>query len=451
MMRFSIFQGILYLLLFIISIEGTIALRNLLIGLIFTYLIFNKSVLVETYNSVLSFKELKSLVNALLIFLTYVLVHTLFISEDFSWSLDEWRAQLLYPVIYFFIGLTIANLIKIKKLISLEAFLTAIFFSIFLHIIYIDLFGIDRLIDNGFMIRRYGGLMASPTSANYITNIAIAMLTSEYMYRLRNNKKFLRLPNGFLHFALVASIFSTFFESLRLGDISLVLLGISASFIFVYKNNSFSKNSKVLITSLIILVLSTPLAYNIKSDPRWGKLVETIPLAIDTSKSDHWINKSLPAPKSSSGYEVAGSNYERIAWAKKSIDYIILDPLGIGFGRNAFGHAMRMHHPDMIDLIPAGQTSHSSILDLTVGTGIVGLILWLIFVLKVALYAFKKFMQDGSFFSILTVFITVGYFSRGLVDANMRDHMFLQFMLLLGIIVFYLFSEEKKDEENFSH
>jgi len=448
MMSFSIVKGLFLLLMFIISIEGTIALRNTLIVFIIAYLLFNKDILIETYCNVISSKELKSFSKLLLIFLSYVLVHTFFISIDFSWSFDEWRAHLLYPAIYFFIGMTVANFVIRKKIASAEVFLTAIFYSIFLHIIYIDLVGLDYLIENGTMLRRYGGLMESSTTANYLTNILIAIITAEYIFRLRNNKKFLIMSNGFLHLALIASIFSTFIEALRLGDISLVLLSISASIVFIYKNNRFSRNSKILIVSLIVIVLSIPLAYNLKSDPRWGKLIETVPVALDTANSEHWINDSLPPPKSSSGFEVAGSNYERIAWAKKSLEWIIEDPLGIGFGRNAFGHAMRIHHPDLENLIPVGQTSHSSILDLTIGVGIFGSILWIFFIFNIAIKAVKSFSRDGNYFSILALFITIGYFSRGLVDANMRDHMLLQFMLLLGIIVFYLANEINKDEED---
>jgi len=451
MMSFSIVKGLFLLLMFVISIEGTIALRNTLITFIIAYLVFHKDILIETYIDVNSSKELKSFSILLLIFLFYVLIHTYFISLDFYWSIDEWRAHLLYPVVYFFIGMAVANFVIYKKIASANVFLTAIFFSIFLHIIYIDLQGINYLIDNGKMLRRFGGFMDSPTLANYLTNILIAFLTAEYIYRLRSKQRFLQLSNGFLHLAIVALIFSTFIESLRLGDISLVLLAISASIVFTYKNNAYSRNSKILIVSLIVLVLSIPLAYNLMSDPRWGKLVETVPVALDTANSEHWINASLPPPKSESGFEVKGSNYQRIAWARKSLEWIIEEPMGIGFGRNAFGHAMRIHHPDLENLIAIGQTSHSSILDLTIGIGILGTVLWVIFIFNIAIKSVKIFASNGSFFSILTLFLTIGYFSRGLVDANMRDHMLLQFMLILGIVVFYLFNEVKKNEENISN
>jgi hypothetical protein len=39
----------------------------------------------------------------------------------------------------------------------------------------------------------------------------------------------------------------------------------------------------------------------------------------------------------------------------------------------------------------------------------------------------------------------MGFYGRSIVDSNMRDHMFLQFMLLLGISLSCMFID-KKDE-----
>jgi hypothetical protein len=290
------------------------------------------------------------------------------------------------------------------------------------------------------MMRRYGGLMDSPVQPNYLTNILLAMIITEFVYRLRVKKQILLVSNGVLYLLLVANIFSTFVEGLRLGDIALVFLGIGSSMVFLYNNHQYSKKIKGLIASSLIIILTIPLAYNINTDPRWVKLLETVPLAVNTSNSLHWLDRSLPAPRTESGHSVAGSNYERIAWAMKAVEYIIDDPQGIGFGRNAFGHAMEMRHPK---LASRGYHAHSSILTLAVGVGIVGLLLWLIFVFIVAKSSIKEFKLTYNYFSILTMFVTMGFVGRSFVDGNMSDHMFLQFMLILGISLFFLFKERE--------
>jgi hypothetical protein len=195
-----------------------------------------------------------------------------------------------------------------------------------------------------------------------------------------------------------------------------------------------------LIASSLIVILTIPLAHNISTDSRWEKLFETIPMAVNTSNSLHWLNRSLPGPKTESGYEVIGSNYERVAWAAKAVEYVIDEPQGIGFGRNAFGHAMEMRHPELAN---RGSHTHSSILTLAVGAGIVAVLLWLIFVFIIVKSAIKEFKSTYNYFSILTLFVTMGFVGRSFVDGNMSDHMFLQFMLILGISLLFLFKEKE--------
>jgi len=447
-MKFSLLKGIFVLLMFILSIEGTIALRNILMVLIIGLLFYDFKILRDSMSFILKAEKLRNITMIYLIFVLYILWHSIFISHDPTWSIDEWRAHIVYPLIYFLVGISIANYSIVKKIVSKESLITAVFFTLLVHIAFIDLIALREFINNGAIIRRFGGFMHSPTLANYITNIVLATLTSEYIYRLRTKQRFLLISNGFLHFALLLSIFSTFFESLRLGDISLVLLSLSASFIFIYKNNKYVMKLKILIVFLLVTILTIPLAYNLSTDKRWVNLIETIPIALDTHSSRHWVNRNIPPPETASGLKVQGSNYERIAWAKKSIELIADEPIGIGFGRSAFGHALQMSIPEDKENINPGKTSHSSILDLTIGIGIPGLLLWCIFIFYISYVSFQFFSKKESFFSMLTLFISIGYFSRGIVDANLRDHMILQFMLILGLCLYFLFKEEEIEKDN---
>jgi hypothetical protein len=338
-------------------------------------------------------------------------------------------------------GILLASYVSQSKDVTKETLITIFFYSIFIHILYLDLVALDKLFHDGVMMRRYGGLMDSPVQPNYLTNILLAMIIAEFVYRLRVKKQVLKVSNGVLYLLLIACIFSTFVEALRLGDIALVFLGIGSSMAFLYKNNQYSVGIKRFIATSLIIILTIPLAYNLNTDPRWAKLIETIPLAMDTYNSMHWLDRSQKAPKTESGHEVKGSNYERIAWAMKALEYSKENPMGVGFGRNAFGHAMEERHGS---LATRGGSAHSSILDLTVGAGIFATLLWLFFVYRVSKIAVKNFEKYYDYFSLLTLFLIMGYVGRGFVDANMRDHMFLQFMLILGIAIYYMILKEDK-------
>ncbi len=427
-------------LMFILSVNGTMALRNTIAIVLLSLLLFFFTKNKEALRIINEHKDFKLIVIALIVFVVYVFLHSIFLSHEVAWSLSEFKSHIFYPMLYFFMGILLAIYVAQSRYTTKETLITILFFSIFIHILYLDLVAIDKLFHDGVMMRRYGGLMDSPVQPNYLTNILLAMIIAEFVYRLRVKKQILQVSNGVLYLLLVASIFSTFIEALRLGDIALVFLGIGSSMVFLYNNHQYSKNVRRLIASSLIVILTIPLAYNINTDSRWEKLFETIPMAINTSSSLHWLNKSLPGPKTESGYEVKGSNYQRVAWGAKAVEYIIDEPQGVGFGRNAFGHAMEMRHPELAN---RGSHTHSSILTLAVGAGIVAVLLWLIFVFIIVKSAIKEFKSTYNYFSILTLFVTMGFVGRSFVDGNMSDHMFLQFMLILGISLLFLFKEKE--------
>ncbi|MCH9646130.1 MAG: hypothetical protein K0U08_05765 [Proteobacteria bacterium] len=437
----SFVLGVFSFLIFILSVNGTMALRNTLAVVLLVLLVTLVVRGQANLHSIFKNKEFHWILGSLVVFVLYVLFHSIYLSHEMLWSLSEFKSHIFYPFLYFSMGIVLASYVSKSEQITKETLITILFYSIFIHILYIDLVAIDKLFHDGIMMRRYGGLMDSPVQPNYLTNILLAMIIAEFVYRLRVKKQILKVSNGVLYLLLIACIFSTFVEALRLGDIALVFLGIGSSMAFLYKNNQYSVGVKRFIATSLIIVLTIPLAYNLNTDPRWAKLIETIPLAMDTSNSMHWLDRSQSVPKTESGYEVKGSNYERIAWVMKALEYSIEEPMGVGFGRNAFGHAMEDRHGA---LAKRGGTAHSSILDLTVGAGVFATLLWLFFVYRVAKVAVNQFETDYDYFSLLSLFLIMGYVGRGFVDANMRDHMFLQFMIILGISVYYMIVKKDK-------
>ncbi len=274
-------------------ISGTIALKNILISALIVVLLasFFKN---RLYRELKNYdKKLIIIIFALFIFLLYALLHSFYLSENPEWSLRHYRGHLFYPTVYFLTGMLLANFVSNSKKISARTVITVLFLSMFIHVLYIDLVAFDRLWNSGVMTRRYGGLIQHITAANYVTNILLAIIVSEFLYRFRVKIKILPFSNGVLYLLLALCVFSAFVEALRLGDIILVFLGIGSAVIFLYKNNLHSRWARNTIAVGLFVILSVPLAYNIHSDPRWSKLIETIPLAVDTSNSKHWLDKKL--------------------------------------------------------------------------------------------------------------------------------------------------------------
>lgn len=430
------------LLMFILPIAGTIALRNVLIGALILMLI--RCSFKENFASHFHKldRDLLTIFAFFLVFLIYAFFHSIYLSEVPNWSLTEFRRTLFYAFVYFIVGILLGDLAYRSQLISIRGIVTVVFFSMFVHILYIDLVALDRLWSSGVITRRYGGFIQHITAANYVTNMLLAMAMAEIVYRLRAKKRVLLVSDGVLYLLFAFCIVSTFVESLRLGDISLVFLGIGSAIIFLYQNKEFSKFRRRIISFGFLLFLSVPLAYNITMDPRWSKLIETIPLALSSANSPHWVDHTIPMPETESGYQVGGSNYERIFRAKKSLDFITNDPIGIGYGKDAFGRAFEKVYPEYGTKAYHGRDSHSAILSLAIGLGIPGVLLWFSFIYGVARVSIKNLKESYNYFAIMTLFIVMGMFSRSFVDTNMRDHIILQYMIILGMCLFLMIKEK---------
>ena len=84
---------------------------------------------------------------------------------------------------------------------------------------------------------------------------------------------------------------------------------------------------------------------------------------------------------------------------------------------------------------------------MSIGGGIIATMIWLSFIFVISKTAVIEFRRTLNYYAMLTLFLTMGFVGRGFVDANMRDHMFLQFMMMLGICVFFMIIEKNKTLE----
>jgi len=436
-----------FLLVFILSIPGTMTLRYTIVLLLLLIIFSMRKLWLNDLKQICSEKSFKLFFLLIGSYVSYVLLHSLFLSHDVANSISEFRSQIIYPVITLFIGVSIALIFSNNGKRKTENLFLSIFYAFLLHVIYINLYAIWFYFSQNEILRRFGGLMESPTYANYVTNIFLGILVAEVIYRLRSKERFLRINNKLLIFSIGLTFFATLIETVRLGDITLAFLAILAAIFFLYKNQSFNRVKKYTIVSVLIFLLITPLFYNIYTDPRWIRLTKTVPIALDTSaQNSFWRDEEiLNAPKIDGRSIVGNSNYMRIAWARQSLHYIKKNKLGIGFSRDAFGRTLKENFPlrrNKKDYL--GMSSHSGIIDLALGIGLPGVFLWTSIFIFLAKKSFTLFRKQINFSSILLFIFASGFFSRSIVDANIRDHMLLEFMFLLGIIIVIIRNDEEE-------
>ena len=426
------------LLIFVLSIPGTMALRNvlavfLLISLLFIWYKNKKN------TRSLSEKGFKNIVFILLFISIYILIHSMYFSHEPSWSLGEFKSHWLYPMLYFIMGILLASISQNKKYFNKETLITFLFYGLFLHILYIDLSALEDFIRSDIIVRRYGGLSVSVATASYLTNILFALTASEILYRFLKKDRVIKVSNIGLAAVFLLCILSAMIEASRFGIILSILILFIAILLFI-KKSEVSRALKLAYPIFFISLISIPLIYSLNTDPRWSLIGDTIEIVLEGGNSKHWLDPEAGPLRVPSG-EPVSSGYLRMAWFITGIEYILKDPVGIGYGRNSFGHAIEINENNSNF---RGGHSHGSIIDFTIGTGIVGIIAWMFFIFKVFQYASIKYNKSCSYYSILTLLIVSDFFIRSFVDSNMRDHMFQEFMLILGISLALSAYEEKR-------
>lgn len=435
------------LLIFVLNIPGSIALRNILAGSLLIILITYWVQAKISIKPILSTKVFRGSLIILLILTIYIFIHSILIADEVGWSLSQYRTQWVYPMIYFMMGVSLACMASINQYFKVETLITFLFLSLFIHIIYIDLAAIYSYFETGTLLNRYGGLTKSPVLSSYVANILVSIIVVEFLYRLKKKKRMLKFGSFWLILILFSCIFASIIGGMRFGAISIFFMSLTAVTLIVIDNKNFNNKTKFIISISIIILCALPLTFNAKSDARWHSLVETIPIAIDLENNTFWRDKDREnIPKLKNGNPVDPSNYLRIAWAFKGIEYIKNDLFGIGYGRNVFGHAIQKYEKGFESL--RGNHSHSALIDFTIGVGVIGLLFWLFFVIRIILYSGLEFINSGYYFSLMSLFITSGFFVRSIIDSNMRDHMFKQYFLILGLSLTLAAFESKKNNDS---
>ena len=225
----------------------------------------------------------------------------------------------------------------------------------------------------------------------------------------------------------VVALFAVYVGVMRNGVAELaIVLGVAV--ILVMRESDRMRRLIAVDITLALVIVALVLGYlTVRKDERWQTFLETVPIALDI-ENKAWIDEALPQPRLANGQIVDWSNYMRVARIRAGLSLMADYPLGVGFGRNAFGHAvekkygMRTSH------------SHSGIIDLGAGIGVPGVMLWLAFLGVLLRLGYRGMRQSRSFPALALLFLTTGYSFRMLVDSTIRDHMLQMFLFLAAFL-----------------
>lgn len=183
----------------------------------------------------------------------------------------------------------------------------------------------------------------------------------------------------------------------------------------------------VLLFFILVAVIATASLF---SDKRWVGLAESLSTGWNSS-SLYWLTwDSSVSPRTSSGIALEESAYARAAWARQAVDAIAEHPLGLGFGRDAFGRAIELKYgrKGMV-------SSHSGWLDFTLATGVPGLALLLIATALAIRGGWRQYRQHDDPAGLMFSFLVGGYLLRCLVDGHFSGWRLGLFAFICGVLI----------------
>ncbi len=182
-----------------------------------------------------------------------------------------------------------------------------------------------------------------------------------------------------------------------------------------------------------MLLLLFALALGVASfavDRRWTGLSESLATGW-SSPSRYWLNwDPAIAPSTPSGAPLEESAYARAAWAHQAVMAIGEQPLGTGFGRDGFGRAMEARYG-----VSGMVSSHSGILDFTLGAGIPGVVLLLVTAGLAMRGGWRQYRQHDDPAGLMFSFLVGGYLLRCLVDGHFSGWRLGLFAFICGVLI----------------
>lgn len=413
------------LLLFIWPIPHTISLRELLLVVSFgwfAYLAYRSG-----WREPMRSGVVRVLGGVYLLLSVWIVFVAIAVSEETTWSLGEIRGQWLKATIALVAGgLLGAAIWKNHKMVRLALIVMSA--VLLLHLLYVVYQVLGGWFPQSVLMKRVAGLTGGPDKSNYLTNMLIYFLFAEIFFRVVFQRRLLPVSNLLLTAISTSALFAVYVQTVRNGIAELAaVLGL---FVILAIRESNRRRRRIIAISAIVLVgVALFLGYlNARTDGRWRTFVETVPIALDIESNTGWIKEGMPQPRLASGETVDWSNYSRIARIRAGLSLMAERPLGVGFGRNAFGHAVEKKYGIRT------AHSHSGIIDLGVGVGVLGVALWLVFLGTLLRLGYRGLRKSHSFPALVLLFLTTGYSFRMLVDSTIRDHMLQMFLFLAAFL-----------------
>lgn len=426
------FLGFLIVLfVFFLFFRGTIAFSNLILSLFFILIVISNALEKKELN--VFFDKYKKIFIFLMSFIIWIIIQPYIIDSEIR-VVTEIRGQFIIPIAFFCAGILIA--ISKFKYLNYQIIFNLIYYTGFLHVFLVIVFALSEYFLLGYLPIRKSYLLEI-REMSYFTNLIYAFFLAEIYIRLQDNKKFLYFNNLFIPLFLFIFVFSVYLQGMRWGVITFCFSSVFF-FLLYFISSKINRLKKILISSSFIFVLLGLATMNIEYDKRWNSFMETISITLN-DKSLYWIDKDkYPCPKLKSGECVDLSNYLRLKQFIEGVNLIVEYPMGNGYSRHSYQYLVNKIYKNDDNSF---NFPHSGIINLFLGVGILGMILYLSFVI----FLISKLLSfQLSYPKIFTIFFIISFHSRALVDMTFMNHNLKIYFFILGIGMVSSLYEDKR-------
>jgi hypothetical protein len=416
-------------LLFVWSLPGTVALRGVL--LVTTLAVLARRLV---HPRPIWFMRTLGLPLGLFAALTiWLLTQAFLISPETHWALDELRGQWLPALLALVLGMALAMASNVAVASTGPGIVaTAIVLIFGAQAIIAVGQSVWHWIAHGVLLRQLVPLTGGKLEMSFIINLLLAFLVVDLFHRVAWKSRLVRLPLGWVLAIAAAALLSAYLAEARNGIIGIVFLSFSAVSLFIlaqYRQLGFFRTIGGVLAIIVTVGAFATASY--RADKRWLTFAETAAIAWDIDKYKTWRDGNLwNRPVLPGGGLVEPSAYFRIAYIHTGLRLIELAPLGQGYGRNAFSHALRQQFPE----VKSGH-AHSGWIDLGVGGGIPAMLLWAAFVGSLMWRGLREFFGSNNPHGLLLFLLSTGYAGRMVLDSVNKDHMLQIFLFLAGLLL----------------
>lgn len=388
-----------------------------------------------TAKNALNFSKIKFVLIILWALTFFILINGFFVAPDLKEMVSTWDGQWLRPVLLFCMGLVLLPVIldRFPTLSPARFFTLVILF--FWGVVCI------HLLDTVWLYWRDGvihwgetRIVYNRTRMSFQVNMITGFLLAEILARGLLKERFLRLSTPFLTFMLVSNLVCTALVDTRWGTIGLV--GSLFSTFILLSLHSKRRSRRVLTGSILvgIVVASALLGYaSWKTDPRWQGLEDDAITGWNAPFTSFCYNKTNgTVPANDLGQPMDHSNGCRASFFHQGWKLVGEHPAGIGPRKEAFRFVLRRDTQDQRINIPH---SHYGLIEFGIQNGIAGIAGWLILLVGCWYIGWREFRNGNTMTGMFLLLFTIGFFSRTMVDHNLKDHYLEQYMFLTGLLI----------------